>query len=114
MHTIKYTHLRSLFFVHSIWNERNECLSWDDTVEWAELLGLDVVPLLYRGPFEQNTILSLVRETYEGDEVEGVVVRAARSFSFGGTAFSSASMPGMYSPSGEMNCMGSAEGSSET
>jgi hypothetical protein len=34
--------------VFSIWNEQN-ALSWDETVEWAELLGLFTVPVLWRG-----------------------------------------------------------------
>lgn len=33
----------------SIWNERNVCLSWDDTLEWFDLLGITPVPVLFDG-----------------------------------------------------------------
>ena len=36
LHSIYYEQLTSYFYVFSIWNENNECLSWDETVEWAE------------------------------------------------------------------------------
>ena len=46
LHSLGYDKLPSYFLVFSIWNEKNECLSWDDTVEWCELLGLTHVPVL--------------------------------------------------------------------
>src|SRR5207249_1831384 len=48
--SIKYTRLSAFFQVFSIW-EGTHCLSWDGTVEWVQLLGLTLVPVLYRGPF---------------------------------------------------------------
>jgi len=32
-HTIPYRDLHTMFYVYSIWNEANECLSWADTLE---------------------------------------------------------------------------------
>jgi hypothetical protein len=48
-HSIAYTSLEAWLYVFAIWNERNECLAWDETEEWATLLGLKMVPVLYRG-----------------------------------------------------------------
>ena len=39
-HTIFYNNLKTYFYVFSIWDEKNKCLSWDDTIFWAELLDL--------------------------------------------------------------------------
>ncbi len=53
-HSIHYIALTSYFYVFSIWNEKNECLSWDATVAWCKKLGLAHVPLLYRGPYNEK------------------------------------------------------------
>jgi hypothetical protein len=47
-HSIGYENLESFFYVHSMWDESNRCISYEDTVEWADLLNLHVAPLLYR------------------------------------------------------------------
>ena len=46
-HSIFYDKLPSYFLVFGIYNGDN-CLCWDVTKEWAELLGLEVVPELFR------------------------------------------------------------------
>ena len=83
-HSIHYTHLRAYFQIFSIWNERNESLSWQETCEWAALLGVPTVPVIYEGVFDIDTIRATFAE-YERrspDEVEGFVVRVARTFAF--------------------------------
>lgn len=80
-HSIAYTDLPSWFFVHSIWNERNICLSWDETEEWADLLGLEIVPTLYRGPWDEDAIKACWTEDL-WEEKEGYVVRSAGEFAF--------------------------------
>lgn len=79
-HSIQYENLDSYFFVFSIWTDRNECLSWDDTVEWAELLGLSVVPVLFRG--DASLALRDAPKTLNGNECEGYVMRPAQAFAF--------------------------------
>lgn len=37
-HSIGYKDLSSYFALFSIWNENNECLSWDETKEYADTL----------------------------------------------------------------------------
>ena len=82
-HSIHYSNLESYLQVFSIWNELNECLSWDDTIEWCNLLGLTTVPVLYRGIWDEKLIRGLYTETFNGDECEGYVVRTTKAFSYG-------------------------------
>lgn len=81
-HSIEYTNLDSYFYVFSIWNERNECLSWGETVEWCELLGLHHVPILYQGVFDYNA-LKILANSMDVTKQEGFVIRPSRSFSYG-------------------------------
>jgi hypothetical protein len=82
-HSIHYQSLPSYFLLFSIWDERNECLSWDETVEWAEMLGLTTVPLIYRGVWDAAKVRALYQPQFEGSDMEGYVVRLARRFSYG-------------------------------
>ncbi len=79
-HTIPY-HLSTYFYVHSIWNERNICLSWQNTVDFAALLELEVVPYLWRGHFEEKAIHRVYTPIFEGNPMEGYVVRVEQEFS---------------------------------
>jgi hypothetical protein len=82
-HSIAYAHLPSYFAVFSIWNERNECLSWDETQEWCALLGLETVPVLYRGPYQESVLRGLFAPiSPSGDEIEGWVMRTADGFAY--------------------------------
>jgi hypothetical protein len=93
-HSIHYDHLESYFYVFSIWNERNVCLSWDETKEWAALLGFPTVPVLYQGqwnPYKKDPESWLYGEwkywtqgsPYEAERgTEGYVVRLAGEFHY--------------------------------
>lgn len=85
-HAIHYQHLRSYFQMFSIWNDKNVCLDWDSTEEWAALLGFPLVPVVWSGPYHDDTIKAvwkdLSKNGYEGDEVEGIVVRSRGSFHY--------------------------------
>jgi len=80
-HAIAYNSLPSFFMVFSIWNEKNECLSWDETVEWCNLIGLKHVPVLYRGVWDEKHIKTLWTPD-KRDTMEGYVVRNANSFHY--------------------------------
>ena len=71
--SIKYPRLSAFFQVFSIW-EGTHCLSWADTVEWVQLVGLTLVPVLYRGPFAPTPL------NLDWNEHEGYVVRPASRF----------------------------------
>lgn len=72
-HSIAYDALPSYFLVFNVW-DGDVCLSWDEIVEWCELLGLHHVPVLYRGIYDEELIKSLWDETM-ADDVEGYVIR---------------------------------------
>ena len=84
VHSIAYDGLPAHFLLFSIWDQRNECLSWDDTDLWAQLLGLHTVPVLYRGPWNAVIVHSLDhhRASQLGGDREGYVVRRADSFHY--------------------------------
>ena len=65
----------------SIWNDRNICLSWNETIEWTKLLGLDLVPILYNGIWDENKIKQcFTGKSKFGQEQEGYVVRLLDGF----------------------------------
>lgn len=81
LHSISYDNLLSYFYGFSIWNEKNICLSWDDTLEYFELLGIVPVKELYRGIYDENKIKSILT-SLNTDVIEGGVLRLADSFSY--------------------------------
>lgn len=81
-HSIHYRRLPTWFMVFSVWDERNVCLSWAETVEWAALLDLSTVPVLYAGPWDKQVVRGLYTPDFRGDELEGYVVRLAGSFAY--------------------------------
>lgn len=78
-HSIRYSGLTHFLYVFSVW-DRNTCLSWDETCEWAALLGFPTVPVLYRGPMDASVVKKLWTPTLGQDECEGYVVRVVRAF----------------------------------
>jgi hypothetical protein len=81
-HSIFYSDLPTYFLLFSVW-EGKTCLSWNDTIEIATMLGLITVPVLYEGKYDRGIIESLMVEPslYGGDR-EGVVVRKPISFHY--------------------------------
>ena len=82
-HSIWYTNLEHVLYGFSVWNDRNVCLSWDESVEWFYLLNIISVPVMYDGIFDQEKIRSLYDEKRDWGTKEGYVVRIADSFSYG-------------------------------
>ena len=80
-HSIHYDELESYFYSFSIWNDKNECLSWDETNEWFAILHPEIktVPVLYDGLFDKGLIIDLWNDSMY-DKHEGYVVRLADSF----------------------------------
>ena len=81
-HSIYYGSLRSYFYGFSIWDERNVCLGWDQTLEWFHLLGIHPVPVLYRGPYDELKIQKLWGSAATLGQ-EGYVVRRADEIPYG-------------------------------
>ena len=80
LHSVKYTDLPSYFMVFSIWTD-NQCMAWDETVEYAKVLGLEMVPVIYDGPYSKDAIIKAFAP-YEKTN-EGYVIRVADDFSYG-------------------------------
>lgn len=78
-HSIFYENLNSYFYGFSIWSEKNECLSWADTLEWFALLGIKPVPTLYQGVWDETLIRNIQVDT---QTQEGYVVRLVNSFHY--------------------------------
>ena len=82
-HSLGYDRLASYFYVFAIYDADNRCLSWDETVEWAGLLGLEVVPVLYRGVWDEAAVKACYDGTSRvGDEGEGYVVRVEDGYHY--------------------------------
>lgn len=79
-HSILYDNLKSYFYGFSIWKD-NICLSWDETIEWFEILDIIPVPILYRGKFDEEIVKRIARETVSRGG-EGIVVRLTDSFDY--------------------------------
>lgn len=78
-HSIAYDELPSYFLLFSIWDQRNVCLSWADTLEWAELLGLETPQVFYQGLWTQQWFDDFAVDT---TICEGYVVRLAEEFHY--------------------------------
>lgn len=99
-HSIFYTDLLSYFFVFGIYNQDNRCLSWSDTRDYCQILGLETVPVLYRGTWNENLVRHLWEgkgtfptyrtqdpqprwpESFQPADAEGYVIRVAESFHY--------------------------------
>lgn len=81
-HSIFYGELPSYFMGFSVWTGRNECLSWDETELYLQVLGIEVVPVIYRGEFSKEKIVEAAGNHKLGTEKEGYVVRIANQFSY--------------------------------
>lgn len=79
-HSIHYTDLSTYLYGFQIW-DRNTCLSWDDTLEWFELLEIEPVQVVYRGTYNEELISKLFKQVVSQNH-EGLVVRLASSFTY--------------------------------
>jgi len=80
-HSIAYTDLPSYFMAFSIWDETNTCLSWDDSVQYFDLLGIAHVPVIYDDIWDEAKIRKL-HEGLSPTDDEGFVIRLADSFHY--------------------------------
>ena len=81
-HSIHYNNLKSYFYAFFIWDENNMCLSWNNFIDWCELLNIDTVPVLYDGIWDEEKIKGLYTPTFDGCDLEGYVVRIKDAFHF--------------------------------
>lgn len=81
-HSIKYEKLPSYFMLFSIWDDRNICLSWKDTAEWAKLLNISLVPVLWTGKLSQTFLHSIETSIPFLGTIEGYTIRIADEFHY--------------------------------
>ena len=82
-HSIHYTNLKSFFYVFSIWDENNRRLDLDDQLEWCQILGLEHVPIVYRGLYDEAAIKALPQTLgWNMDEIEGYVLSLVEGFHY--------------------------------
>ena len=88
-HSIAYNELVSFFNLYLIWNDKNECLSHEDTMEWIKLLdipeigiyNMETVPILYVGKYDKQLLKNMFDEIVNKGN-EGIVIRKAHSFTY--------------------------------
>lgn len=86
-HSIFYDKLTAYFYVFGIYDERNVCLSWQETKELSQALGLEIVPQLYLGTWDEQLFANfyqnvMVGKSVFGDTGEGFVVRVTSEFPY--------------------------------
>lgn len=80
-HSIYYEDLMTYFMVFSIWDEKNICLNWKETVEYCSIFGLQTVPVLYEGILTED-LLRNFHKSLNLDKQEGFVIRIADEFHY--------------------------------
>lgn len=80
-HSITYDDLDTYFYVFNIWDEQNDCLSWDSTLDMCDALDLTPVPVLYQGIWDEDKFKEIAANL-DTDKVEGFVVRLREKFSY--------------------------------
>lgn len=80
-HSIFYDNLDSYFYGFSIWDDKNKCLSWQETLEWFELFNIIPVPVLYYGLYDYKKIRE-IESQLDFNKVEGYVLRNADGFHY--------------------------------
>ena len=81
-HSIGYDNLKSYFMGFSIWNDKNICLDWNETLDWFSLLGIIPVEVIYEGEYNEEKI-KYIHKNMNFDIYEGYVLRVQDRFSYG-------------------------------
>lgn len=85
-HSIEYSFPNDgyLFQMFAIYDDKNTCLSWEQTWMWCELFGLKPVNVIYYGKYDKDLIMFkfLEYKQKQNHEVEGFVVRNVDSFAY--------------------------------
>jgi hypothetical protein len=74
--SVGYADLPGVYLVFGVWNAGHTLLGWDEIVEWAGLLDLPLVPVLYRGADLAAARAAWSRQR-DDERSEGFVVRRA-------------------------------------
>ena len=78
-HSIAYNELDSYFLAFSLWNDYNECLSWQEFEEFCQNNEIFHVPVLYKGHYNSAKIKEIAENAVKNGQ-EGIVVRNIEPF----------------------------------
>ena len=85
-HSIEYTFPNQGYYfqLFGIYNDKNECLSYEDTWIWADILGIKMVDVFYVGKYDKELILNKFEEykNKSKNKVEGFVIRNCEKFHY--------------------------------
>lgn len=83
VHSIEYPpgYLEGHLYLLNIWDENNNCLSWQETTKWAQIFDLPQPEVLYEGIWDEKVFKKLAKEN-DNQTQEGFTVRLASSFSY--------------------------------
>jgi len=84
VHSLEYARLEHYFYVFAI-REGETWLSWEQVLEYAQLLDLPVVPVIRQGIFDEKSLQACIKQQQTngssfGGPSEGVVCRLAAAF----------------------------------
>lgn len=77
-HSISYDNLTDYFEMFGVYDGTRR-LHWDECLLWAEELNLTVVPVLYRGIWDEKKVKSICN-SIDTTAVEGIVVSSVETF----------------------------------
>ncbi|AUZ94893.1 hypothetical protein FDI40_gp086 [Agrobacterium phage Atu_ph07] len=77
-HSISYDNLTDYFEMFGVYDDTRR-LHWDECLLWAEELNLTVVPVLYRGIWDEKKVKSICN-SIDTTAVEGIVVSSVETF----------------------------------
>jgi len=77
-HSIKYYNLHTYFYGFCVMMD-NLVLDWDSTLDWLFVAGIQPVPILYRGIYDENIVKSFWDESKQ-NVMEGYVIRNVNTF----------------------------------
>ena len=80
-HSLFYDDLETYFYVFSIWDECNYCLSWADTIVMCEILNLTPVRVIDKLLFDEEE-LKKIANNLDTTKVEGYVFRNVERFHY--------------------------------
>jgi ATP-dependent RNA circularization protein (DNA/RNA ligase family) len=80
-HSLYYEELSTYFMVFSIWNEHNQCLSLNDTLDVCRMLNLAFVPIIDTITFDEKYLRNLASKL-DINKTEGYVIRNVESFDY--------------------------------
>ena len=87
VHSIKYTDLTTYAYGFAIWDDQNNILTWEQSLQWFSLLGITPCPVIYWDIYDRAFIERAyadykAKREKAGGQIEGYVIRVDEPFHF--------------------------------